>query len=304
LLTIAERKITMARQKKIYTQEEVNAMTENKMKKLFNDGRIDDDMVQRWYDNKEEIEILVADAEKEFANTTNNTEVCDINETTESNTEGNSNPIKNENESEEIKMERANKLTIEATEQGYVAHFYRTHKHIADIEILTENAEHNNSLRESARATAIEKCTENGIIWNPEKQNQAWERKYNTYMTDEEVAEDTLTLVTPAIERLVEKCKYDLELLNIEVSAVTPKASNLTYIENGRYTKSGAWCCADIEVLAKVRFLDEEFEVRYNAEMKSGQLCKPKTTILEWNLMVLNEMVLNGVEIPAEEDVA
>ena len=38
----------MARAKKIYTQEEVNAMTEKRMQKLFNEGRIDDDMWQRW----------------------------------------------------------------------------------------------------------------------------------------------------------------------------------------------------------------------------------------------------------------
>lgn len=216
--------------------------------------------------------------------------------------EGYNNP--NKEEKEDVKMERANKLTVETTENGYVAHFYRTHKHIADIEIPTENGEHNNSLRESARTQAIEKCEQYNIIWNPEIQAQAWDRKYNTYMTDEEVAEDTLTLVTPAIERLVSKCKYDTELIGIEVATISPKKSNLTYIENGRYTKSGAWCCADIEILVKVHCIDTDMEIRYNAELKSGQICKPKTTILEWNLMTLNEMMLNGIEIPVEEEVA
>ena len=120
-------------------------------------------------------------------------------------------------------------------------------------------------------------------------------------MTEEQIAEDTATLVTPAIERLVSKCKYDTTLVGIEVSAITPKASNLTYIENGRYTKSGAWCCADIEILVKVHCIGEDMEIRYNAELKSGQICKPKTTILECNLIVLNEMMLNGIELPAEE---
>lgn len=201
-------------------------------------------------------------------------------------------------------MERANRITVETTEQGYIAHFYRTHKHLADIEIPTENAEHSNTLRESARATAIERCAEIGIEWKPELQAQAWERKHNTYMTEEEIAEDTLTLVTPAIVRLITKGKYDTELVDIEVATITPKKSNLTYIENGRYVKNGAWCCADIEILVKTRFLGEDMEIRYNAELKSGQICKPKTTILEWNLMVLNEMMLNGIEIPAEEQVA
>ena len=34
----------------------------------------------------------------------------------------------------------------------------------------------------------------------------------------------------------------------MEVTAVTPKESTLTYVEDGRYMKSGAWCVADIEV--------------------------------------------------------
>lgn len=203
-----------------------------------------------------------------------------------------------------VATERANRLTVEATEQGYIGHFYRTHKHIADIEIPTENNEHSNTLRENARAIAIERCAEIGVEWKPELQAQAWGRKYNTYLTDEQVAEDTLTLVAPAIERLVDKCKYDTELIGIEVATITPKASNLTYIENGRYTKSGAWCCADIEILVKVHCIGEDMEIRYNAELKSGQICKPKTTILEWNLITLNEMMLNGIELPVEEEVA
>ena len=203
-------------------------------------------------------------------------------------------------------MERANRLTVEATEQGYVAHFYRTHKHLSDIEIPTENAEHSNELREWARTQAIGRCADNGIEWKPELQAQAWERKYNTYMTTDEIAEDTLTLITPAIERLVSKCKYDTTVVNIEVATVSPKKSNLSYVEDGRYTKSGAWCCADIEVIVSVKssYFEDTLDIRYNVELKSGQICKPKTTILEWNLMTLNEISLNGIELPAEEEVA
>lgn len=203
-------------------------------------------------------------------------------------------------------MERANRITVETTEQGYVAHFYRTHKHIEDIRIDTENAEHSNELREWARTQAILLCAEHGIEWKPELQAQAWDRKYNTYETEEQIAEDTTTLVTPAIERLVSKCKYNTTLVGIEVSAITPKQSNLSYIENGRYTKNGAWCCADIELLVTVKssYFEDALEIRYNAELKSGQICKPKTTILEWNLITLNEIALNGIELPTEEEVA
>lgn len=294
----------MARQRKIYTQAEVNEMSEQKMQKLFEAGRIDDDMWQRWYDNQEWKKMLVAEAEAEMeAEMGTKAEISNASKETKSNIEGIDNPIK-ENESEEIKMERANRIAVQAVEGGYVARFYRTHKYLNEIVIGTENGEHSNALREEARVQAINQCETIGILWNPEMQGQAWERKHNTYMTDEEVSEDALTLVTPAIERLVGKCKYDMELNGIEVSAVTPNPSNLSYVEDGRYLKSGAWCCANIEVTVKCHVIGEDMEILFPMELKSGQICKPKTTIADWNLMVINEMALNGIIIPEDTKVA
>lgn len=276
----------MARTKKIYTQDEVNAMTEKRMQKLFDEGRIDDDMWQRWYDNQEWVSNLKEEAEEEI--------------------EGINNPT----ESEEVRMERANRCTVQAIEEGYEVRFYRTHKHLGSMTITTCLEEpdgkhaHSNELREASRVKAINECITIGIEWNPEKQEQAWERKHNTYMTDEQVGEDALTLVTPAIERLAEKCKYDMELLGIEVTAVTPNPSNLSYVENGRYTKSGAWCTATIEVTVHTHVIGEDMDILYQMELKSGQICKPKTTIADWNLMVLNEMGLNGIDVPEDEKVA
>lgn len=220
-----------------------------------------------------------------MARTKKNTEVVEVVEIREENT----------------KMERANRCTVQAIEEGYMARFYRTHKQIGEVTIKTEDGAHSNALREDARVRAIAQCQTIGIEWNPERQEQAWERKYNTYMTDEEVGEDALTLVTPAIERLVEKCKYDMELHDIEITAVTPNPSNLSYVENGRYTKSGAWCCASIEVTVRCHVIGEDMEILFPMELKSGQVCKPKTTIAEWNMKVLEEMMLNGMEIPVDE---
>lgn len=273
----------MARAKKVYTQEEVNKMTEKRMQKLFEEGRIDDDTVQRWYDNQEEIKQMVLDAQEEL----------------QANSKGIDNPIE-ENESEEVKMERANRCTVQAIEEGYEVRFYRTHRYLDSMTIGTDG-KHSNELRESARVQAINGSATLGILWNPKKQEQAWERKHNTYLTDEEVSEDALTLVTPAIERLAEKCKYDMELQGIEVTAVTPNPSNLSYVENGRYTKSGTWCCASIEVTVKAHVIGEDMEILFPMELKSGQICKPKTTIAEWDMKVLEEMMLNGMEIPVDE---
>lgn len=47
--------------RKTYTQAEINEMSEKKMLGLFERGSIDDDQVQRWYDNKEEGSWLAQD---------------------------------------------------------------------------------------------------------------------------------------------------------------------------------------------------------------------------------------------------
>lgn len=196
---------------------------------------------------------------------------------------------------------RANRITVQTTENGFEGRFYRTHKLLA-----TTNSEETNfkagegnstTNREMYRAYLMEHAEEFGVIWNPTQQKQAWERKYNSYMTDEQVAEDALTLVEDAVNRLADKSRYDMEIVSMDVSAVTAKESPLSYVEDGRYTKSGAWCVADIEVTIMVNIGGNEMEMLYNMEMKSGQICKPKTTIAEWNEMVARELDLQGIEL-------
>ena len=199
-------------------------------------------------------------------------------------------------------MKRANRVTIEATDKGYVAHFYRTHKYVGDIEVETVDGKHSTEGRENARRFAIDQCPQYDIEWNPEYQKQAWERKYNTYMTDEQVSEDTITLITPALDRLAEKCKYDMEITGIEVTAVSPVNTDLGYVEDGRYAKSGAWCMAQIEVSIAVEIAGQTMDMVYMVNMKSGQICKPKTTIAEWNELVGKELELNGITIEQESD--
>ena len=202
-------------------------------------------------------------------------------------------------------MKRANRVSVQTIENGYRATFYCTHKTIGQIDSMDTawqaNADANSTTnRESFRAWVCEHSAEWDIEWDSGKATQAWNRKYSTYMTDEQVSEDTITLITPALDRLAEKCKYDMEIVGIEVTAVTPKESTLTYVEDGRYTKSGAWCVADIEVTITSTIAGQQMDMLYRMEMKSGQICKPKTTIAEWNEMMGKEMELNGIVMEQE----
>ena len=204
-------------------------------------------------------------------------------------------------------MMRANRVTVQTTENGYKATFYRTHTIVADIH--SENTEwqvdadaNSTTNRESYRAWICEHSAEWDIEWDSDKATQAWDRKYNTYMTDEQVAEDTITLITPALDRLAEKCRYDMEMTGLEVTAVSPIDTDLTYVEDGRYTKSGAWCMAQIEVSVTVEIAGQAMDMVYMVNMKSGQICKPKTTIAEWNELVGKELELNGITIEQGSD--
>lgn len=202
-------------------------------------------------------------------------------------------------------MTRANRITVQTVENGYRATFYRTHKTIGQIDSMDTtwqaDADANSTTnRESFRAWVCDNAGLWDIEWNPATQQQAWERKYNTYMTDEQVSEDTITLITPTLDRLADKCKYDMEIAGIEVTAVSPVDTDLTYVEDGRYTKSGAWCMAQIEVSIAVEIAGQTMDMVYMVSMKSGQIYKPKTTIAEWNELVGKELELNGITIEQE----
>lgn len=204
-----------------------------------------------------------------------------------------------------MKMERANRITVQTTEQGFEGRFYRTHKLLATVTSDTtgfkaDDTQNTTTNREMYRNYLIEHSAEWQVEYNPSKQVQAWERKYNKYENDEQVAEDTITLLTDTIDRLADKCKYDIEIESMEVSAITAKESSLSYVEDGRYTKSGAWCVADIEIIIASNIAGQQMDILYKMEIKSGQICKPKMTIAEWNEMVGKEIELNGIVIEQE----
>lgn len=198
---------------------------------------------------------------------------------------------------------RANRVAVTTIEGGFEAKFYRTHKHIGTVASTDvawvsgiENATPT-AMREEFRAWACEHAEEYGIAWSPAKAEQAWERKHNTYMTDDEVNEDACTLVTPTLERLAEKCRFDMSIVDIEMVGLTPKTSTLTYVTDGRYNKSGAWCVADIEMSIQTLIGGREVELPFKMEIKSGQICKPKMTIAEFNEHVAQELDLQGIVI-------
>lgn len=204
-------------------------------------------------------------------------------------------------------MQRANRVTVQAQADGYVATFYRTHKVLAKV-VSRETSwqadpkANSTAQREAFRQWCIDHSAEYGVDWNPEQQTQAWARQYNRYLTDEQVGEDAITLVRERIYELASKCKYDAIVTDIVLGAVTPKDSILSYVENGRYSKDSAWCVADIELTVQMQVYGQDMEMPFTMEMKSGQICKPKTTIADWTAQMAVNMDICGIEEPKAED--
>lgn len=210
-------------------------------------------------------------------------------------------------DSTSTRPQRANRITIQSMGEGkgYEGRFYRTHRLLAKVnseDTAWERVDGNSTAnKESYKAYLIKHAEEYGVIYHPEQQTQAWNRKYNSYTENSQVAEDAVELVSQALDRLADKSRYDMTINNIEMTDIRAKESTLTYVEYGKYTKSGAWCVADIEMTVSVTVNGHEMNMVYNMEMRSGQICKPKTTIAEWNEMVAKEMELNGIEDTTED---
>ena len=188
-------------------------------------------------------------------------------------------------------MARANRTIIRTTEHGYEAEFFKTHKSIAVVSSedteWTRNEEHNpTQAREDFRTWVQNNAEEFGVDWIPELQAQSWDRHYWKYETDEQVEEDACTLMTWTIHKLAEATGYDLEVSAISLDAIVPNNSELTYVEHGKYVKNGNWAVATVNLNVTLRWEDEEQEIIYPIEMRSGQLTKIKMNKMEFKAMV------------------
>lgn len=188
-------------------------------------------------------------------------------------------------------MIRANRVVVRTEADGYVAEFFKTHKSIAvvasDETGWTRNGEHNpTQAREDFRTWVQTHAKEYGVDWSPEYQAQAWDRHYWKYETDEQVEEDACTLMTWTIKKLANATGYPVEVSAISLDAIVPNKSNLSYVENGKYTKNGNWAVATVNLNVTLNWDGEEEEIIYPIEMRSGQLTKIKMNQTEFKAMV------------------
>ena len=193
-------------------------------------------------------------------------------------------------------MARANRVVIRTEADGYVAEFFKTHKSIATVEQsettwVADKTHNSTQQRESFRTWVQNHAEEFGVDWMPELQAQAWDRHFWKYETDAQVEEDAITLMGWTIKTLCEKVGLSVELGKMALDSIVPMASPLSYVENGRYTKTGNWAVAQVNLEVRATVDGEEMDLIYPIEMRSGQLTKIKLTKEELQQMVADNKV-------------
>lgn len=178
---------------------------------------------------------------------------------------------------------RANRVAISTDEDtgSLVATFYKTHDIVgiitqSDIKYKISDKMNRTATREDFRNKAIKKASEFGIKWQPELQEQAWDRKYWKYETDQMVEEDAIELMRWTIDGICKKLGMESQIKGIALDSIIPNESNLSYVENGKYLKNDNWASAIVNLEVTMTVEGKETEIIYPIEMVSGQLKKIK----------------------------
>lgn len=197
-------------------------------------------------------------------------------------------------------LTRANRLTVKVLTNGIMqADFYRTHKHItsvySDRTAYQPKADANKSaIREDFRSYVADHASEYGVDYDPTDRRTDANLRKASYMTEGEVAEDLVAMITPDVEKFMAKMPHSdiITLKSITADSFTPKTHtskgtdlSTMGIENGKYINSGklAWYDIEVTVTMMVRDTAEIYEI-INMELVSGQLKKSRMTQTQWNL--------------------
>lgn len=216
-------------------------------------------------------------------------------------------------ESQVAAQQRANRVAVSATETGFRAEFWRTHKRV--LAVASEetgwvaNPKQNRSAqREDFRVWVCENSADLGVVWSPEDQRTDENKRIAKYATDEDLTADTLALVSSDISQFVSSSPWDLTIGDIGVDGITPmvvsaKGTDLSKlgILDGKYEKNGNWAWATIGICTTIKMGNEEIYVTVESQLVSGQLKKPGKvgdggwTQTAWNKAIETELRTAGI---------
>lgn len=212
---------------------------------------------------------------------------------------------------------RANRVAVKTDGcGGYVADFYRTHKFVGtvlsnDTEWVKPESANKSGEREAFRQYVIDNSEKFGIEWKPQDMRADNNIRRARYETDEMLVDDALEMLRPQIKTLVDKCKYEVKLIDIVHEDIVPMSKTATGrdlktmgITEGKYNRSGNWAWADIKfaITLKYRDCEEEIYMMTTMNLVSGQLKKVGMGITEFNSNVRYEIIESGIATAEELD--
>lgn len=192
-------------------------------------------------------------------------------------------------------LTRANTLTVSIEGGEFVAHFYRTHVHVADLPqhstTFVPKSENKNTQREEYRTFAASMASELDILYQPEDLRTPDNQRKASYATDTDLKEDASAMVTPDVrDMLTQSGLKDLTLVGVSCDVInpvyrTPKGHLLSDmgILEGKYERSQKWAWATLDMCATIGVGSPDDEGKYanylwesfQMSLVSGQLKKP-----------------------------
>ena len=223
------------------------------------------------------------------------------------------------------KLERANRISVKSDGTGFIASFYRTHKHLADLHSLDtiftpDEGLNKTAQREAFRLYAIDRASAVNVVWDPKDLRLTSNKRPNKYSSDEDIAVDAVELIRSDVLGFTAgiKSQYTLSVADIAMDDITariktPKGIDLAdlHIYGGKYL-SGNWAWADISMLVTIKISvepDVSTEVYLTLDMAlvSGQLKKPSNIgDMGWNQTAFTkaiEMEMRNAGLIKEEEV-
>lgn len=204
-------------------------------------------------------------------------------------------------------MIRANKVTVKANGDNFMATFKKTHKVILNVhseltDWVPDSSMTKTGQREAFRIWVINHAEDYEINYQPEDMRDPSQVRKAHYTTDNELLEDITAAVVNDFGQMVQDSKHDIGWGGIYAEDIEPmthtgKGTPLESlgIENGKYKNSGNWAWATVHCSITIKFKGEEVYVPLKVELVSGQIKKPKITKTEFNKMIEDELIAAGL---------
>lgn len=187
-------------------------------------------------------------------------------------------------------LTRANRIAVQATDTGFKADYYRTHKHLAtllseDTTWVADETANKTAQREDFRKWATEHADVVGILWQPQDLRAEGNLRVAKYEDDETLKADAVKMLWDDLWGLTNECGLGVTFGTLSADLITPmtttaKGYDLSKmgVVDGKYSSTGNWAWAEVEMTLTLTKDEQEIYFLTTCQLVSGQLKKPHIT--------------------------